>query len=397
MRLQGKSMGDIRFFGVLNSTRASAPAGLRERLAASPEAQDAEGLEGRMGGRGVRGEAGRTPISRLLDKRVAQLRGQHKARAAAISSGFDPRQRAIVKLHYFNHAGGGASALKAHVRYVARDAAGRDEDGGLAPERAREDEIGRSRAHADYLARGEAERAPFYDAASEGMDGAARAADWAARDKRHFRLILSAERGELLRDLPSYTREVMARAGAQLDTTLQWVAVDHHDTDNPHTHIILRGRRADGRDLVLPRDFVREQLRDIAREVATRWLGPRSREDDRLALEHDVRRHAMTRLDRLIAGQLPADNVIRLSRLEAPHEPVLTQALKARARELRRLGLATEVKRNVLAFQSDWQDRLKALELHLDVRKRLMLERTLQRQAALDPLAKQLSRGLLGR
>jgi len=43
------------------------------------------------------------------------------------------------------------------------------------------------------------------------------------------------------------------------------------------------------------------------------------------------------------------------------------------------------------------QDRLKALELHLDVRKRLMLERALQRQAALDPLAKQLSRGLMGR
>jgi type IV secretory pathway VirD2 relaxase len=330
-----------------------------------------------------------------LDKRVAQLRGQHKARSGAKSPGFDHRQRAIVKLHYFNHAGGGASALKAHVRYVARDAAGHDEPEPLGQERA--DDVARGRAHANYLARGGAERAPFYDAGAEGVDGAARAADWAARDKRHFRLILSAERGELLRDLPAYTREVMARAGAQLDTTLQWVAVDHHDTDNPHTHLILRGRRADGRDLVLPRDFVREQLRDIAREVATRWLGPRSREDDRLALEHDVRRHAPTRLDRLIAGQLPADNVIRLSRLAAPHDPVLTQALKARAKELRRLGLASEVKRNVLAFQPDWQDRLKALELHLDVRKRLMLERTLQRQAELDPLAKQLSRGLLGR
>ncbi len=58
------------------------------------------------------------------------------------------------------------------------------------------------------------------------MDGAARAADWAARDKRHFRIILAPERGELIADLPAFTREVMARAEAQLGTKLQWIAVD---------------------------------------------------------------------------------------------------------------------------------------------------------------------------
>jgi hypothetical protein len=32
---------------------------------------------------------------------------------------FDKRQRAVVKLHYFNHAGGGAAGLKAHAKYIA--------------------------------------------------------------------------------------------------------------------------------------------------------------------------------------------------------------------------------------------------------------------------------------
>ncbi len=217
------------------------------------------------------------------------LRHAREDGTSADSMRFDARQRAGVKIHYFNHGGGGGAALKAHARYVARDAADR-EDGEevLLPSEdraSRQDEIERGRAHADYLSRGPGAASPFYDATAEGVDGAARAADWAARDKRHFRLILAPERGELIADLPAFTREVMARAEAQLGARLSWVAVDHHDTDNPHTHLILRGRRADGKDLILPKDFVRHGLRNIARDVATEWLGPRSPADERLALE----------------------------------------------------------------------------------------------------------------
>jgi hypothetical protein len=66
------------------------------------------------------------------------------------------------------------------------------------------------------------------------------------------------------------------------------------------------------------------------------------------------------------------------------------------------MGLATEEKRRgigakVLAFQPDWQDRLKAMELHLNVRKLLMVERTAQRQAELERAMKRLTRGMLDR
>jgi hypothetical protein len=50
----------------------------------------------------------------------------------------------------------------------------------------------------------------------------------------------------------------------------------------------------------------------------------------------------------------------------------MTNALKARARELQRLGLATELRRNVMSFRTDWRSRLTATELHLDIRKQLM-------------------------
>ena len=51
----------------------------------------------------------------------------------------------------------------------------------------------------------------------------------------------------------------------------------------------------------------------------------------------------------------------------------------------------------VLQFEPDWQDRLKAMELHLDIRKQLMAERQLSQQVERERLARQLSRNGLER
>jgi putative SOS response-associated peptidase YedK len=95
-----------------------------------------------------------------------------------------------------------------------------------------------------YLARGE-DGSVFYDAAGIEIDGVARTQEWARRDKRHFRIILAADEAERLKDLRPFVREVMARAEQTLGRKLEWIAVDHFETDNPHTHIILRGRTAE--------------------------------------------------------------------------------------------------------------------------------------------------------
>lgn len=63
----------------------------------------------------------------------------------------------------------------------------------------------------------------------------------AQADRHQFRFIVSPEDAEDLRDLRRYTRHMMQRMEADLGTSLDWVAVDHWNTDNPHTHIVLRG------------------------------------------------------------------------------------------------------------------------------------------------------------
>lgn len=351
---------------------------------------DSEILEGRNEGRARKGSGGSQSLSSKLQKRVGKSSALAKRALSrgAGKAGFDTRQRAVVQLHYFSHSAGGSASLREHARYVARDAAARDpvlEAQRAEPETGRDLEGGRAtpepnaRAHARYLSReltGAGERSVFYHALHEGVDGRAAAAHWARNDHRHFRITLSAENGSRLGDLKDYARDVMARAEAALGTKLEWIAVDHWDTDNPHTHIILRGTRDNGRALFIPREYVQHGFRSAARDAATERLGQRTRADERLALSREVRAHRPTRLDKLIADQLPADRIVRLADLRVPAgSPELNDALTGRAQELRRLGLAVEVKRNVLRFELGWRDALKAMELHLDIRKALMQAR----------------------
>ena len=44
-------------------------------------------------------------------------------------------------------------------------------------------------------------------------------------------------------DLHAFTRELMKDAERDLGTRLDWVAVDHWNTDNPHIHVLVRGKR----------------------------------------------------------------------------------------------------------------------------------------------------------
>lgn len=95
-------------------------------------------------------------------------------------------------------------------------------------------------------------------------------------DRHQFRFIVSPEDAREIGDLKDYTRALMARMSVDLQTRLDWVAVDHWDTDNPHTHIVLRGRADNGQDLVIAPEYMGHGMRVRAGEIATEWLGPRT-------------------------------------------------------------------------------------------------------------------------
>src|ERR1700680_747979 len=120
----------------------------------------------------------------------------------------------------------------------------------------------------------------------------------AVRDDRHyFRFIVSPEDAVELESLRTFTRELMADAERDLGTRLDWVAVDHWDTDNPHVHVLLRGKQEDGQDLVINPDYIRSGVRDRAQARVSLELGPRSEREISAALAREVEAERWTGLD----------------------------------------------------------------------------------------------------
>jgi type IV secretory pathway VirD2 relaxase len=122
-------------------------------------------------------------------------------------------------------------------------------------------------------------------------------------DRHQFRFIVSPEDAIEIGDLKPFTRELMAQVERDLGTRLEWVAVDHWDTEHPHTHILLRGADEAGHDLIIAREYISRGMRVRASELATEWLGERTEREIRAALTREVNQERWTSLDRDIQGQ----------------------------------------------------------------------------------------------
>jgi len=193
-------------------------------------------------------------------------RGQVAARLAGDQLNARSR-RVVIKTRLVVLGSAGSRAVVTHLRYLARD--GVTEDG----------------------AAGQA-----YDARSDIAD--VKAFEQRGRDDRHqFRFIVSPEDAEQIQDLRHFTRELMCRMERDLETKLEWVGVDHWDTDNPHTHVVLRGVDQTGRDLVIDRGYLTQGMRLRACEVASEWLGMRTERELRESLQREVDQQRWTTLD----------------------------------------------------------------------------------------------------
>jgi hypothetical protein len=145
-------------------------------------------------------------------------------------------------------------------------------------------------------------------------------------------------------DLQAFTRELMKDAERHRGTQLDWVAVDHWNTDNPHIHVLVRGRADDGLDLVISRDYVSHGFRSRAAERVTLVLGPRSEQEIRAALENEVGADRWTSLDRSLRDTSDeGGGVVDLRPGSDAEDPELRRLMIGRAAKLERLGMAEQV------------------------------------------------------
>ena len=231
-------------------------------------------------------------------------------------------RRVVVKARFVPHTGGRGAPLRVHVAYLTREA----RSAARQPNADDRSDLDRS---VTYLSRQEetaGNTIPFYNHQESDLDGKSLTSAW-ANDARHFRLIISAEDGAALGDLRPFIRDVMAGLETKLATKLEWLAVDHHDTDNPHSHVLLRGRRADGQELFIPSRLIASGIREHAQEIVTRALGPRLHVD--LVREHarEIAVRGPSPLDRELLrardrrGNIHAQRPDLLARLERAVHP----------------------------------------------------------------------------
>lgn len=247
--------------------------------------------------------------------------------------------------------------------------------------------------HLSYLRREgvtrDGEHARMFSSGTDDAD----VKDFAERcgdDRHHFRFIVSPEDAIDMTDLRSFTRELMRQMEKDLGTTLDWIAADHWNTDNPHIHIILRGRADDGQDLVISRDYIKQGMRARAADLVTQELGPRSDLDIRHNLERQVGADRWTQLDRQLLRDVPDTGVIDLAP-GAHGQPDEYHVQKVgRLRKLQALGLASQVAPGQWVIDDKAEATLRELGERGDIIKRMhraLAEQDIERGSASYVLA----------
>jgi type IV secretory pathway VirD2 relaxase len=252
---------------------------------------------------------------------------------------------------------------------------------------------GKLAAHLGYLRREgvtrDGERARLFGPESDNADPksfAQRCED----DRHHFRFIVSPDDALEMADLKGFTRDLMAQVEKDLGTRLDWVAVDHWNTEHPHVHVIIRGRTDDGKDLVIDRDYIKQGMRDRAQDLITQELGPRTDQEIRRALERQIDSERWTNLDRQLSRDAYRTGVIDVAP-NADRQPDEFHALKVgRLRKLESLGLADEVGPGQWTLAENAEATMRELGERGDIIKRIhrgLTERGIKRGAASYVLA----------
>ena len=163
-------------------------------------------------------------------------------------------------------------------------------------------------------------------------------------DRHQFRLIVSPEDAEQLDDLRTHNRHLMGRMEADLGSRLDWMAVNHWNTANPHTLIVLRGKDDTGKDLIISQAYITRGMRERAAELSTEWLAPRTEPDLQHTLVREVDQERWTSLDRTLQREAK-DGLNHVA--QTADDPKLRQRrvlLVGHLQRLQRMGLTTEFK-----------------------------------------------------
>ena len=228
-------------------------------------------------------------------------------------------------------------------------------------------------AHGRYLAREGAQQKGAkglgFDAGRDDINLPQTAKTWQeSGDLLMFRIIVSPENGTEI-DLREHARSLIAQMERDLETRLEWAAIDHHNTDNPHVHILLRGRDESGQPLRIDADYIKSGIRERSAEIASRELGLRNERDILDARGRAVERMQFTEIDRALLRRANGSGLVAFEGKQprgAAQRTRRTQDI-ARLSFLERIGLAFKVDSNSWQLSPDFEKALREQQLAIDI------------------------------
>jgi type IV secretory pathway VirD2 relaxase len=239
--------------------------------------------------------------------------GRGRGVALASTHLLDPSRRVVVKARVVRHRGRAfrSAPLSKHIAYLKREGVTKDRD-----------------------------TAQMFASDTDNADERA-FAERCRGDRHHFRFIVSPEDAGEMTDLKAFARDLVADMERDLATRLDWIAVEHWNTDNPHVHLLVRGKADGGGDLVISRDYISRGMRARAEQLVTIELGPKSEPAVRSALKPEVDAERWTRLDSAIRREADETGFIDLRHQNTGQgDPGIRRLMVGRLQRLERMGLA---------------------------------------------------------
>ena len=293
---------------------------------------------------------------RRAAKASSRSRGGGRSRRANPEQLF--MRRVVVKVNLVRMGGKGQGAQRLHLDYIQRDSAAREEGKGYLYDK----------------------NDMFKDADSLTEEG--------KNDRHQFRIIVSPEDSKDMRGLTAFTRDFMNHMERDLETRLEWVAADHYDTAIPHTHIVLRGVRDDGKDLVIPRKYISYGMRELAEDLVTKELGHIRQMDAAKKIAMMVPQERFTGIDRSFTKMAQA-NVLDMTAGPQDGSEAIWRLNMGRLKRLAKMGLAEKTGWRMWKLDENFERTLRRMGERGDILKtyhRAMSAAKLEREIISDEI-----------
>lgn len=175
-------------------------------------------------------------------------------------------------------------------------------------------------------------------------------------DELSWRIILSPDSNKI--DLSYFAKTFIKKLESETGYQFNWIAANHYDTRKHHTHIIINGIDKNGKQVrFLPKEYIKNMMREHARNICTSMIGKRTLDDIEEKKVEAINKNYFTMLDKKLQNYITNNNLTKIY-LRDKDEHLLNKRIDY----LIELGLCKYDKSTqITTFSNNWIEILKTL------------------------------------